>query len=63
MHWAEDFYQMGRFEGIPFWFAQYDVSKPDLKYPIAIWQYSDKGKVKGIEHEVDLDIMFIEKER
>lgn len=39
------------------WFAYY---RPEMYYPYdyKIWQYSDKGTVKGIQGAVDLDIAF-----
>lgn len=39
------------------WFAYYN---PDLYWPYEyqIWQYTDKGRVNGIEGEVDLNISF-----
>ncbi len=39
------------------WFAHYTT---DLYYPYEykIWQYSEKGSVKGIDTEVDMDISF-----
>lgn len=44
----------------PLWIAQYRVSKP-AENPIwgnnyAGWQYSELGKVRGIESNTDLDI-------
>lgn len=40
------------------WFAYYN---PNFYYPYAydVWQYSEKGKVKGIDGEVDLNISFV----
>lgn len=39
------------------WFAYY---KPELYYPYeySMWQYTDKGRVAGIEGDVDLNISF-----
>ena len=39
------------------WFAYYnkDIYFP---YDFKIWQYTDKGKVAGIETDVDLNIAF-----
>lgn len=39
------------------WFAYYN---PNLYYPYeyTVWQYSEKGKVNGIDGEVDLNISF-----
>ena len=39
------------------WFATYNH---DFYYPYAysVWQYSDKGRVDGIDGDVDLDLIF-----
>lgn len=39
------------------WFAYYnqDIYFP---YDFKIWQYTDKGRINGIEEEVDLNIAF-----
>lgn len=39
------------------WFAYYKI---EMYYPYAykVWQYSDKGRVRGISGDVDLDIAF-----
>lgn len=39
------------------WFALYDTSIY-FPYEITIWQYSDKGRIDGIEGDVDLNITF-----
>lgn len=40
------------------WFAYYN---PNFYYPYAydVWQYSEKGRVNGIETDVDLNISFV----
>jgi len=42
----------------PFWLAHYtdDWSATSFRYHFAIWQYSSKGAVDGIEGNVDLDL-------
>ena len=43
--------------GYIIWLAHYEVDKPGL--PCDIWQYSDKGRVNGINtNTTDLDIMY-----
>lgn len=37
------------------WIAHYGVSKTNYPDPFAIWQKSDKGSIKGINGNVDLD--------
>lgn len=48
---------MAQFEDIDKWFAYYDT---DLYFPYeyAIWQYSDRGKIDGVDGNVDLNISF-----
>lgn len=45
-------------EKYPKWFAYYN---PNFYYPYAydVWQYSEKGKISGIDGEVDLNISFV----
>jgi GH25 family lysozyme M1 (1,4-beta-N-acetylmuramidase) len=40
-----------------FWLAEYN-SKPSYYYDFAMWQYTSKGSVPGIEGDVDLNISF-----
>lgn len=42
------------------WIADYDVKKPQYDGDYGIWQYSDKGQVKGISGNVDLDTGYID---
>lgn len=42
--------------GIPFWFARYD-GKYEVPYHCRIWQFSNTGKVPGINGNVDLNII------
>lgn len=46
-----------RLESIPMWIAEYGDG-PTYPYDYDMWQYSSKGKVAGIEGEVDLDLSF-----
>ena len=41
----------------PFWLAKYS---DDLAYPYAVrcWQYTDKGRIPGIDENVDIDLYF-----
>ena len=49
--------ELGALEGYDKWFAAY---REDFYYPYAhkIWQYSQSGRVQGIQTEVDLNISF-----
>ena len=62
LSWADDNYEMELLNDYPYWFAQYDVDIPSSPHPINIWQYSDKGTINGINHPVDLNIMFVGKQ-
>ncbi len=44
--------------GYPFWLAMYTDSMT-YPYRIEMWQYSETGKVKGIEKPVDMNLYFI----
>lgn len=60
LYWANNFYNWKELSNYPVWFAQY-ADYPEFDLPYVMWQYTDKGKVDGIEHFVDLDILFIRK--
>ena len=61
-YWLTNFYILDEIKDIPLWYAQYDISKPEIDLPLYIWQYSNKGTINGIDKETDLNIMFIRKE-
>lgn len=42
----------------PFWLAQYDQPL-DFEHRIAMWQYTDQGRVPGIEGDVDVNLYFL----
>lgn len=47
-----------RLREYPLWIAEYGVEKPDMENPWSRWsgwQYTDKGRVKGISGRVDRD--------
>ncbi len=44
-------------EELPWWLAQYGTEM-ELPFRVDLWQYSSGGQVKGIEGDVDLDLMF-----
>lgn len=47
---------------LPVWFAAYTVGYPNYFYHIDWWQYTDKGTVEGIEGNVDMNIMLLERD-
>ena len=46
-----------RIKDYDFWLAEY-AEKPSYYYDFKIWQYSNTGRVPGIEGDVDLNICF-----
>ena len=44
--------------GYDVWYAQY-AAWPTMYYDFRIWQYTDSGKVPGIEGDVDMNIAFL----
>ena len=51
-------YDLSRLTSYDVWFAQY-ASKPSMYYDYRIWQYTDSGRIPGIETKVDMNIAFI----
>ena len=51
-------YDLEPLAGYYFWYAQYS-GKPTYHYKFNIWQYSSSGKVKGIDYNVDMNLMFL----
>lgn len=49
---------VAQFEGYHKWYANYG-SNLYFPYDFSIWQYSEKGKVNGIQGDVDLNISFV----
>lgn len=54
-HQSENLYYLSELEGAPFWLALY---QDRMTYPwkVEMWQYSDKGRVPGINGDVDLNV-------
>ncbi len=50
-------YDLSMLDGIDIWLAEYSDT-PTYFYDFAMWQYSSKGQVPGIEGNVDLNIAF-----
>jgi GH25 family lysozyme M1 (1,4-beta-N-acetylmuramidase) len=44
--------------GYSIWCAKYSDSKPNITSNYDIWQYSDKGRVNGINGNVDMNYMY-----
>ena len=58
LYWGEYYYDSKILTDYPIWLAEYNEI-PTYDKPFRMWQYSESGAVPGIEHPVDLDIMFI----
>ena len=54
-HQSENLYYLNELEDAPFWLALY---QDRMTYPwkVEYWQYSDKGKVPGINGPVDMNV-------
>lgn len=50
-------YDLSRLTSYDVWFAQYS-GMPTMYYHYRIWQYTDSGRVPGIETKVDMNIEF-----
>ncbi len=48
-------YDMAQLADVDIWYAYYS-DEPDLFYNYTIWQYSQSGRVEGVDGEVDLNI-------
>lgn len=56
---SRDLMNLVELEAYPFWLALYS-SRMTFPYRIEMWQYTDSGKVPGIEGNVDLNLFFVE---
>lgn len=50
-------YDLETLEEFDFWYAEYQP-KPSFYYAFDIWQYTDAGKIAGIETAVDINLSF-----
>lgn len=50
-------YDLSRLTSYDVWFAQY-AEQPSMYYDYRIWQYTDSGRVPGIQTKVDMNIAF-----
>ena len=56
--WAHNMYDMEKLDHYPVWYADYTTS-PSLPGGFAMWQYTDEGRISGIEGPVDLNLLFL----
>ncbi|MBQ7860361.1 MAG: peptidoglycan-binding protein [Faecalibacterium sp.] len=53
--WLRNQLEYSRLQGRNLWIARYGSTPPSLPLPFNIWQYTDSGRVNGIQGNVDLD--------
>jgi len=56
-------YIAGEFDDYPLWIARYSPNKPSLNFGHSwtFWQYGNRGRVAGIEGDVDLNVFYGDK--
>ena len=54
--WLKNIFNYNKLKNYKLWYAAPDATKP--AYTCAIWQYSWKGKVEGINGDVDMDYLY-----
>lgn len=59
-YWIETCFNMEELSDYPLWYASY-TKNPSTELPFVMWQYSNEGHIDGINTDVDLDILFIQK--
>lgn len=59
-NWCRNYLDIKKFEdaGYSIWCAKFAESKPSINASFDIWQYTSKGRVDGINGNVDQDIMY-----
>ena len=57
MIWEAFLFDMTQLQEYPFWYADYETI-PQTPYDFVMWQYSEKGRVNGIDGVVDLNVWF-----
>ena len=50
-------YDLTKLANYDIWYCEY-ANTPEFYYQFSMWQYSETGKVDGIEGNVDLNICF-----
>lgn len=53
-------YDLSQLYNTTLWYAEYSAV-PNFYYDFKIWQYSKEGQIDGIDGNVDLNIIFVEK--
>lgn len=59
-NWFKKFLDVSKIKekGYSIWCAKYSQNKPNIDSNYDIWQYSDNGKINGINGSVDMNIMY-----
>lgn len=60
--WLNNYLDMDALSDYPCWVAQVDVKEPSYSKPYIMWQYSWKGRIDGINGDVDLDKSYLKKD-
>lgn len=59
LDWVRNYLTSSALDSWPLWFAQYASRKTySGKADVVMWQYSDKGRVNGINGNVDMDYCY-----
>ena len=56
---ARDLLHLEELDQYPWWLAMYDITM-EFPYRVDLWQYTNTGKVPGIEGNVDVNLMFVD---
>ncbi|WMJ85093.1 glycoside hydrolase family 25 protein [Oscillospiraceae bacterium LTW-04] len=59
IRWMIIHLDLARLEGYDKWFAQY-FKQPFFPYDFSMWQYTSRGTIDGIPHEVDLNLGLVD---
>jgi GH25 family lysozyme M1 (1,4-beta-N-acetylmuramidase) len=54
-HQSEHLYYLSDLEEYPFWLALYQ-DRMTYPYRVEMWQYTDQGRVPGIQGNVDINV-------
>ena len=59
-NWCKNYLDIAELHksGYSIWCAKYSNNKPNIAAPYDIWQYSSKGRVDGINGNVDMNYMY-----
>ncbi|MPN04086.1 hypothetical protein SDC9_151322 [bioreactor metagenome] len=55
IRWMVMHLDLSRLEDYDKWFAQY-FKQPFFPYAFSMWQYTSRGAIDGISHDVDLNL-------